>query len=49
MRGDDVKLSSDALPTARYAGLSIAAALVTIGLKMTAWWLTDSVGLLAEL
>ena len=34
--------------TARYAALSIAAALVTIALKTVAWALTDSVGLLAD-
>jgi divalent metal cation (Fe/Co/Zn/Cd) transporter len=33
---------------ARYAWLSIAAALATIGLKFTAWWLTGSVGLLSD-
>ncbi len=32
----------------RYAWLSIAAALVTIGLKMSAYWLTGSVGLLSD-
>jgi cation diffusion facilitator family transporter len=32
----------------RYAWLSIAAALVTIGLKTGAYWLTDSVGLLSD-
>lgn len=32
----------------RYAWLSIAAALVTIALKTTAWWLTGSVGLLSD-
>ncbi|HEV3009891.1 MAG TPA: cation diffusion facilitator family transporter, partial [Burkholderiales bacterium] len=32
----------------RYAWLSIAAALATIGLKTLAWWLTDSVGLLSD-
>jgi len=32
----------------RYAWLSIAAALVTILLKGTAWWLTGSVGLLSD-
>jgi cation diffusion facilitator family transporter len=32
----------------RYAWLSIAAALATIGLKMLAWRLTDSVGLLSD-
>ena len=32
----------------RYAWLSIAAALVTIGLKGAAWWLTGSVGLLSD-
>ena len=32
----------------RYAWLSIAAAVATIGLKTTAWWLTGSVGLLSD-
>jgi cation diffusion facilitator family transporter len=32
----------------RYAWLSIAAAVVTIGLKTTAWYMTGSVGLLAD-
>src|SRR5467141_3667079 len=32
----------------RYAWLSVAAALATIALKMLAWWLTGSVGLLSD-
>ena len=37
------------MPSARsFALLSIAAAVVTIGLKLVAWWLTDSVGLLSD-
>ncbi len=32
----------------RYAWLSIAAAIATIGLKGAAWWLTGSVGLLSD-
>lgn len=32
----------------RFAWLSIAAALFTIGLKTTAWWITGSVGLLSD-
>jgi cation diffusion facilitator family transporter len=32
----------------RYAWLSIAAALATIGLKTLAWWVTGSVGLLSD-
>lgn len=32
----------------RYAWLSVAAALATIGLKALAWWLTGSVGLLSD-
>jgi cation diffusion facilitator family transporter len=32
----------------RYAWLSIAAALVTIGLKSAAYWMTGSVGLLSD-
>lgn len=32
----------------RYAWLSVAAAIATIGLKACAWWLTGSVGLLSD-
>ena len=32
----------------RFAWLSIAAAVLTIGLKTTAWWITGSVGLLSD-
>ena len=32
----------------RYAWLSVGAAVVTIALKMGAFWLTDSVGLLSD-
>ncbi|MGO4243250.1 cation transporter, partial [Janibacter sp. RAF20_2_2] len=32
----------------RYAWLSIAAALATITMKTGAWWVTGSVGLLAD-
>jgi cation diffusion facilitator family transporter len=32
----------------RFAWLSIAAAVLTIGLKTIAWWITDSVGLLSD-
>lgn len=32
----------------RYAGLSLAAAVATLTLKLTAWWLTGSVGLLSD-
>src|SRR5262245_13561432 len=32
----------------RYAWLSIVAAIATIALKGTAWWLTGSVGLLSD-
>jgi cation diffusion facilitator family transporter len=35
-------------PLRHYAWLSIAAALATMALKSTAWWLTDSVGLLSD-
>jgi cation diffusion facilitator family transporter len=35
-------------PLEKYAWLSIAAALATIGLKTLAWWLTGSVGLLSD-
>ncbi|HEY6363910.1 MAG TPA: cation-efflux pump, partial [Candidatus Binatia bacterium] len=32
----------------RFAWLSIAAALLTIGLKTTAYWVTGSIGLLSD-
>ena len=32
----------------RFMQLSIAAAIATIALKMLAWWLTGSVGLLSD-
>jgi divalent metal cation (Fe/Co/Zn/Cd) transporter len=32
----------------RFAWLSIGAAILTIALKTTAYWLTDSVGLLSD-
>lgn len=32
----------------RFAWLSVAAALATMGIKLAAWWLTGSVGLLAD-
>lgn len=32
----------------RYAWLSVAASVLVIGLKVVAWWLTDSVGLLSD-
>lgn len=35
-------------PLERYAWLSVGAALATITLKLLAWWLTDSVGLLSD-
>jgi len=35
-------------PLERYALVSVAAAVATIGLKLLAWWLTDSVGLLSD-
>jgi cation diffusion facilitator family transporter len=37
-----------AMPLERYAWLSVAAAILTIGLKALAWWLTGSVGLLSD-
>lgn len=40
--------ASPSNPLARYAWLSIAAALVTIALKSGAWFLTGSVGLLSD-
>jgi cation diffusion facilitator family transporter len=41
-------LSTASTNLERYAWLSVAAALVTIGLKTLAWWLTGSVGLLSD-
>lgn len=41
-------MSDRPVPLTRYAWLSIAAALVTMGMKFLAWWLTDSVGLLSD-
>jgi cation diffusion facilitator family transporter len=41
-------LSTAATSLERFAWLSVAAALATIGLKMLAWWLTGSVGLLSD-
>jgi cation diffusion facilitator family transporter len=41
-------LSTASTSLERYAWLSIAAALATIGLKTLAWWLTGSVGLLSD-
>ena len=38
----------DRTPLTRYAWLSIAAAVLTIGLKTGAWLITDSVGLLSD-
>src|SRR4051794_14534375 len=35
-------------PLTTYAWLSIAAAVTTLGLKLFAWWLTGSVGLLSD-
>jgi cation diffusion facilitator family transporter len=40
--------SMSARPLTTYAWLSIAAALTTLGLKLWAWWLTGSVGLLSD-
>ena len=31
-----------------YAWVSVVTSLVTIGLKFSAWWLTDSVGMLSD-
>src|SRR5574338_1114736 len=36
------------MPLERFARLSIGAALATIALKATAWWITGSVGLLSD-
>ncbi|MDR1807082.1 MAG: cation diffusion facilitator family transporter [Propionibacteriaceae bacterium] len=41
-------MTADHPPLTRYAWLSIAAAVVTITLKVVAWRLTDSVGLLSD-
>lgn len=41
-------MSTAATSLERFAWLSIAAALATIGLKTLAWWLTGSVGLLSD-
>ena len=40
--------SRQAVPLTRYAWLSIAAAVVTIALKVSAYFLTGSVGLLSD-
>ncbi|QIF03970.1 cation diffusion facilitator family transporter [Roseimicrobium sp. ORNL1] len=40
--------ASSPVPLTHYAWLSIAAAVVTFTLKMTAWWFTGSVGLLSD-
>jgi divalent metal cation (Fe/Co/Zn/Cd) transporter len=42
------KDAMDQRSLARFAWLSIAAAIVTIGLKAAAYWLTGSVGLLSD-
>ncbi|MHA7126370.1 cation diffusion facilitator family transporter [Janibacter indicus] len=42
------RASSSRSSLERFAWLSIAAALATIALKTGAWWVTDSVGLLAD-
>ena len=41
-------ISTGAINLERFAWLSIAAAVATIGLKTLAWWLTGSVGLLSD-
>ncbi len=43
-----VAQAADNRPLTRFAWLTIAAALVTIGLKVGAWLLTGSVGLLSD-
>ena len=51
MTGDDSRISTRhprPVDLTRFAWLSIAAALLTIALKGTAWLLTDSVGLLSD-
>lgn len=46
--GVTTRASSSRSSLERFAWLSIAAALATIALKTGAWWVTDSVGLLAD-
>lgn len=46
--GVTTRASSSRRSLERFAWLSIAAALATIALKTGAWWVTDSVGLLAD-
>jgi cation diffusion facilitator family transporter len=41
-------LSTASINLERYAWLAVAAAIVTIGLKTLAWWITGSVGLLSD-
>ena len=41
-------MSTAATSLERYAWLSVAAAVATISLKVLAWWLTGSVGLLSD-
>ena len=41
-------VSTDRASLTKFAWLSIAAALATIALKTTAWWITGSVGLLSD-
>jgi cation diffusion facilitator family transporter len=41
-------LSTVSINLERYAWLAVAAAIVTIGLKTLAWWITGSVGLLSD-
>ena len=38
----------DRKPLTRFALLSLAAAIVTIVLKLAAWYVTDSVGMLSD-
>ena len=42
------RVSTDRASLTKFAWLSIAAALATIALKTTAWWITGSVGLLSD-
>lgn len=44
----NVPVADAALPARRYAFLSLGAAAATIALKLAAYWLTDSVGLLSD-
>ena len=44
----DVKTAPPVRDLSRFGWLAVAAALITIALKMAAWWVTGSVGLLSD-